>query len=346
MEPESENSHCHIEVTALCQEKAGNAIGDLKSKLSDSKPSLIDEIRQDLRKRTLGVNSAAASCYVSDIGSKSIRQPSASVVRAASYTRKAGGASSVGVLSPRTPSAASLPPSARLESPDGSNRLSCSMGPMEGREGSQPVPVGNAPGANGIVEWTSSDGAPAEQDTADVTDVTSLTGLDSKGACQLLKITQEVIAFSNILDESRSRAIEEANRLRSQKDNLESMLQASCNREQVNLAEVKKQRDLLSQWQERFTELKTHSMSTLSDLEVSRDSLKSQLDTNAAECEKCKMELEALEKARERERLEYANMQDMRERFTEISLEKQELQREVTVTYLQVMLRDFVFTEG
>eukprot|EP00922_Rhytidocystis_sp_ex-Travisia-forbesii_P052865 GHVS01078405.1.p1 GENE.GHVS01078405.1~~GHVS01078405.1.p1 ORF type:complete len:405 (-),score=108.84 GHVS01078405.1:424-1638(-) len=153
--------------------------------------------------------------------------------------------------------------------------------------------------------------------------------LDAKGSAELLRIAQETIAYCSALDDSRDSISEEAYRLRTQKDNLESMLQASSNREQTNLAEVRKQRDVLAQWQERFTELKSQATVTLRELEDSRDALRAKLEKNLVDYEKCRGDLQAMERVRQQERLDYAGMQEVREKFTHLSAEKLELQREI-----------------
>ncbi|PFH33917.1 hypothetical protein BESB_070690 [Besnoitia besnoiti] len=151
----------------------------------------------------------------------------------------------------------------------------------------------------------------------------------------LVVITQELLAYLEVVEKFRQRAVDEAHRLRQYSAELGAMLQQANQREEQSHRELARQHGVLTSCQTRIQELRNDSESAINDLTLQRDTLAERLRVTSVELEHALKENERMRLEREAQEISVRDCQNIRKAYSLVEQEKKQLQEEVESLRLQ-----------
>ncbi|PHJ23328.1 hypothetical protein CSUI_002838 [Cystoisospora suis] len=154
-------------------------------------------------------------------------------------------------------------------------------------------------------------------------------GLDGAERHDLLITVHELLAYLEVVERFRQKAVEDSSRLRQYCTELGCMLKQANEREERGHREVEKQRNFLLTCQAQIQALKNTTDTAMNELRTQRDMLAERLNVTTVELEHALKENERLLLEREAQEIAVRDGQNVRKAYAFLEEEKKQLQNEV-----------------
>ncbi|CBZ54928.1 hypothetical protein NCLIV_053550 [Neospora caninum Liverpool] len=142
-------------------------------------------------------------------------------------------------------------------------------------------------------------------------------------------IAQELLAYLEVVETFRQRAVEESSRLRQYSGELGAMLQQANQREEQSHRELARQHKVLTSCQARVQALRADSETAINDLTVQRDTLAERLRVTSVELEHALKENERIRLEREAQEISVRDVEALRLECSKSKSERNSLLAEV-----------------
>ncbi|RQX72282.1 hypothetical protein TGCAST_309090 [Toxoplasma gondii CAST] len=148
-------------------------------------------------------------------------------------------------------------------------------------------------------------------------------------------VAQELLAYLEVVEKFRQRAVEEASRLRRYSAELGAMLQQANQREEQSHRELARQHKVLTSCQARIQTLRADSETAINDLTLQRDTLAERLRVTSVELEHALKENERMRLERDAQEISVRDCRNIRKAYVLVEQEKKHLQKEVEALHLE-----------
>ncbi|KEP61309.1 UNVERIFIED_CONTAM: hypothetical protein HHA_309090 [Hammondia hammondi] len=148
-------------------------------------------------------------------------------------------------------------------------------------------------------------------------------------------VAQELLAYLEVVEKFRQRAVEEASRLRRYSAELGAMLQQANQREEQSHRELARQHKVLTSCQARIQTLRAESETAINDLTLQRETLAEHLRVTSVELEHALKENERMRLERDAQEISVRDCRNIRKAYVLVEQEKKHLQKEVEALHLE-----------